>query len=292
MKKTKSQSGITLVALIITILVLLILAGVAIKSIQDGGILTKAQQAADKYTQAQNDELASLDELTGEIALMNPKIGAVAGLDKGDFIKYGNDLCLVLYNDNTEGLQIISTQILGEQTLSGVDGFENRVKYFKDACSSYINKRYGAIDARVPGYTFNEINNIEIKNTYKLELDDGTIKTINSYGRPDSSITTEVDNLSTVLTNVLTNGISTVNGDVWLSNYSSNRNLEYYIHYYTITSTGATNNKDTLASYSEGTKKLSEFSATRGILPIVLLDQRIEVTSGSGTYADPYVYKF
>ena len=46
MKRTIEQKGITLVALIITIVILLILASVAISSIQDNGIISKAQYAA------------------------------------------------------------------------------------------------------------------------------------------------------------------------------------------------------------------------------------------------------
>lgn len=45
----KSKKGITLIALVITIIVLLILAGVSISMISgDDGIATKASQAAEK----------------------------------------------------------------------------------------------------------------------------------------------------------------------------------------------------------------------------------------------------
>ena len=56
----KQEKGITLIALIITIVVLLILAGVAIKSIQDGGVITKAQSAADSMNKAQIEEKVEL----------------------------------------------------------------------------------------------------------------------------------------------------------------------------------------------------------------------------------------
>ena len=50
-----SQRGITLIALVITIIVLLILAGVTINlTLGENGILTTAQQAAKNYTDAQN----------------------------------------------------------------------------------------------------------------------------------------------------------------------------------------------------------------------------------------------
>ena len=49
MKKTKEQVGITLVALIITVIVLVVLALVTISSVQDGGIIGYAKNAAEKY---------------------------------------------------------------------------------------------------------------------------------------------------------------------------------------------------------------------------------------------------
>ena len=61
---TISNSGITLVALIITIIVLLILAGVSISFVFNGGILDKSQQAADEYEKSAEEEenlLADVD---------------------------------------------------------------------------------------------------------------------------------------------------------------------------------------------------------------------------------------
>ena len=49
----KGQNGITLVALVITVIVLLILAGVALSVVTaDGGLFTKASNAATKYNEA------------------------------------------------------------------------------------------------------------------------------------------------------------------------------------------------------------------------------------------------
>jgi len=60
MKRTKEQKGITLIALIITIVVLLILATVAISSIQNDGILHYATNAADSWNKAQVNEAATI----------------------------------------------------------------------------------------------------------------------------------------------------------------------------------------------------------------------------------------
>lgn len=52
----KSNKGITLVALIITIIVLLILAGVSISFVLNGGILDNAQNAVNEYDNAATNE--------------------------------------------------------------------------------------------------------------------------------------------------------------------------------------------------------------------------------------------
>jgi len=65
MKEIKSNHGITLIALIITIIVMLILAGVTINlTLGENGIFTTAQKAAQNYTDAQNKEMAELGDFT------------------------------------------------------------------------------------------------------------------------------------------------------------------------------------------------------------------------------------
>ena len=62
-KEIFTNRGITLVALIITIIVLLILAGVSLSFVFNGGILDKAQQAVDKYQNESEKEQDILDKI-------------------------------------------------------------------------------------------------------------------------------------------------------------------------------------------------------------------------------------
>ncbi len=67
-KFIKNRKGITLVALVVTIVVLLILAGVTIAYVMsDNGIFSKAQEAKDKTEQAKNDEQEYLSNLGNKI---------------------------------------------------------------------------------------------------------------------------------------------------------------------------------------------------------------------------------
>ena len=56
----KEDKGITLVALIISIIVLLILATVSISLVINNGILDKAKSAVDKYSDGENEEQIKL----------------------------------------------------------------------------------------------------------------------------------------------------------------------------------------------------------------------------------------
>ena len=67
----KGQRGITLVALVITIIVLLILAGITISmTIGQRGILTRAQEAGKNYTNAaakEDEELTNINREFNDI---------------------------------------------------------------------------------------------------------------------------------------------------------------------------------------------------------------------------------
>lgn len=72
MKKTKTQEGITLVALIITIIILLILAVTTIGSIRNSKIIEYAQEAGNRYTKEQEEEKSTL-------AVMESTLDKIAG---------------------------------------------------------------------------------------------------------------------------------------------------------------------------------------------------------------------
>ena len=57
----REQKGITLVALIITIIVLLILAMVSISLVMNGGIIARANNAVNNYAYAEQNEQLQLN---------------------------------------------------------------------------------------------------------------------------------------------------------------------------------------------------------------------------------------
>jgi len=93
-KITKHKSGITLIALVVTIVVLLILAGVSINLVLgNNGIIAKAKDAETKSAEAIQNDLKGMNALTEE---MNNALGEKPKVDLskykiGDYVNYTYD---------------------------------------------------------------------------------------------------------------------------------------------------------------------------------------------------------
>ena len=61
-KKSKNNNGITLVALVISIIILLILATISIQSLTNTGLFAKAQEAKEKTKNATENQAKILNE--------------------------------------------------------------------------------------------------------------------------------------------------------------------------------------------------------------------------------------
>ena len=128
----KKQKGITLIALIITIVVLLILAGVTINAIQGDGIIGHAKDAKDTYTESQAAEEEMLLKYEYELAKAN---GTVTGgyqnyvLEKkygisiGDYVDYTYDADTQGYSLN----KLYSGYYVEDQTIQQTTDLKWRV---------------------------------------------------------------------------------------------------------------------------------------------------------------------
>ena len=131
----KKQEGITLISLIITIIIMLILAGVALSMVTgDGSVVEQAISAVDKTENAQHNEEAQIEEATDFVLSKTgqmTKVGAgeytgnenrrysdgvnsivvpagftVSNLENEKTISKG----LVIYSGNQEGKDLITIQ--------------------------------------------------------------------------------------------------------------------------------------------------------------------------------------
>ena len=108
--KEKNKRGITLVALVITVIVLLILAGTAISiAINGGDLFTKASDTRNTWNNAVateeteiNSALAILNTIpsTSSSSSINYGTKTAQTVDKGDTIRIGDEQFMVLKNSN------------------------------------------------------------------------------------------------------------------------------------------------------------------------------------------------
>lgn len=117
----KRKNGITLIALIVTIVILLILAGIAISQINNNGLFKNAKLAKNKYEVAKQDEENTLKQYNNEINIGTTREETItintkeytALLDK---IKTLENNMTILYSNNdctgyskTQNIQIPSS---------------------------------------------------------------------------------------------------------------------------------------------------------------------------------------
>ena len=171
MERKNSQEGITLVALVITIIVLIILAGVTIGTlVGDNGIIIKAQEGKQNMVNAAEEEKASLQNIenvineieNGEIKEPEePTDSTIESiLKEEDCVWYtdANDTkqkCIVLYGPENEnygsyGIQMVTAYVIGDVTLGVSQDFEkskevynNVVTTLNTAAESYRKKDDG-----------------------------------------------------------------------------------------------------------------------------------------------------
>ena len=131
-KQNLKEKGITLIALVVTIIILLILAGVTLNMAMSGdGLFSRARNAADKYKKAQEDEQDLISEIGKE---MNSEyVGAyVEGYEptEGTYIIEGNISGLGESNLDSKGNEINNENL----KQSGVQTFttENEINTFSN----------------------------------------------------------------------------------------------------------------------------------------------------------------
>ena len=167
----KKENGITLVALVITVVIMLILAAVAIGSVTGDGLFSKTRQAAETYENASREEADQIQTLMNEIDKYLTGNNVSEGLEPeevavvGDFVNYsvqvdsnGNDVIdegetydkwRILDLDNNGHMEIVCYN--GPEFTIGSDtdvnkaksDYANAIKILNDASVPYGEGTYG-----------------------------------------------------------------------------------------------------------------------------------------------------
>ncbi len=212
MKKTfKNSKGITLVALVITIIILLILAGISISALTNTGIFQRAKDAKAKSEEAELKQNETLDSYENELDKYLPKKGDLASKVKiGDYVDYEPDAVdntelttlknnLTKYsgksdstinsnitseklywrvldiNETTGEVRLISsrpTESTGVE-LYGYNGYNNCVKLIDDACSTLYNNKTLA----------SKVENVKIEDIQDKMVEKDYSKLCSEYGK-------------------------------------------------------------------------------------------------------------
>ena len=247
MKKIlKNTKGITLVALVITIIILLILAGISISALTNTGIFQKAKDAKQKSENAALDQNTKLDEYEKEIDKYIPKENSLAKAVKvGDYVAYKPDepdnnalttlktnlknysgksdstINSAIYRDElnwrvldvdetTGAVRLISATPTDKKIdLYGYNGYNNAVKLLDDACSTLYNSK---LATKVQNLKIEDIQDkMKEKNYSQLYTEYGVIQPVTTLKKYYPSILLQEKN-------------QTVNGNEGTLNLSEQKN--------------------------------------------------------------------
>ena len=326
-KKEKTNSeGITLIALVITIIVLLILAGVTINlTLGENGIFRTAEMAGKNYTQAQEQELAGLAGFENEINNAIAGIGnnGESGTDTpevtgpllkdvavpGNYVKYdtgiegigdnrdGIVLFRVLYNDDTNGLQIISDKNVEQVTLGGDDWATGRDSYnsaiatLNQKAEYYATSSPYALDGRCVG----SVPTVGADGTF-------TAKNTENAGPVELQFTTSAEganNMKDADTNYEADqtAMKAVGGDMWTTGeaywlasrgvYSDSSICSFYVRI--VGTGGGLNNNGLCTVNSDGSA--NGYSLGIGLRPCISLRSDIKVIGGGDGSEEAQAYE-
>ena len=221
-KEISKNKGITLIALVITIVLMMILAGVTIKIATDGGLFDKAKDAVGQTENAIKKEQQLVNDILDEYFKPNSsednteEEGLPAGLKVGDYVNYtptpgtykvasganGSGYTseqsfttetgeaalkwrvLSIDEENGEVELVAATQSSTKLYLQGADGYNHAVDILNDMCKELYSNENGATARSI------KVEDINAKTTYDYTeytdsstgLKYGDTKQLSTYG--------------------------------------------------------------------------------------------------------------
>ena len=285
------NKGITLVALIITIIILLILTGVAVNlAINNGGLFEKTQETTEIYGQSAVNEQAILDKAEDEIDKWFNTDAIVNNLQPGNKVNYGpvngyNGDWRVLYNDGTS-VSIISMESVKSITLEGKEGYNDVVSKLKSEAESYMNSL--AESARSVG---SKPDGTDGRGATRMAWEDNTnFPYIQTYGSDvkagDSNInTTEEYTISSAnedYTEMQNLGIHNIGQGYWLASRIPNAGSDstaFNVAYVNLEG----NATRTTVYRVRSNSGVNTYPIEHGLRPVITLKSAVKVTGGDGT---------
>ncbi len=312
-KILKKEKGITLIALVVTIIVLIILAGISISLVLgNNGIVEKAKQAKERTEQSKLNEEVGLNEAVKYVEDMESGNGGNStpdpaptlttnDLKAGAYINYNTEVstigtngvvtCRVLYDASSEyGLQIITDKNIANVTLggndwaTGRDSYNNAIATLNNEAGKYLNRAY-AIDARCVGSVPTNKNgtfinkNSENPGPAKLQFA-SSVAGVNNMKGEDANYETDKTQLESL--NIWTTGET-----YWIASrivISGSSLCGFNVRY--VNTDGSLFSGALCRVSSNGSTY--GYSGTLGLRPCFSLKSDIKITGGDGTSGNPY----
>ena len=309
MKSIKEKRGITLIALAVTLVVILILAGVTIDAVfSEDGIINKAKEAANSMNNAVANDQAELNDLLEELnEIMNsewesnieipdpepPKIGEV--LKEGDYVYYTDSKnvqrkYIVLYGPENEnyykyGIQIVSDDILENIKYDNIfndskEFYNNAIVTLNKKAEEFINRNNNIVEsARCvgsnPSSPLNEAEYFSSNYNYMKSYN-------NIFKDKDNNYETDINQLNKL-------GISRIEKNYWLaSRYVNSNPTNTFFGLYIIDTQGEQGQWNISCIYSDGSAGAVRGYVDIGLRVVFTLNKNCEIVSGDGSDEFPY----
>ena len=324
-KLKTNHNGITLITLVITVIILLILAGVTLSlTLGENGIITLAQRATQNYIEAEEREQAMLSEFEN---VVNDRLEGIENSDEesgtidkpvedntlankaqlGDYVKYDTGIegigenqdgiltFRVLYNDVTYGLQIISAKNVENVTLGGSTWSAGRTSYnsaiatLNERAEYYVESSPYAIDGRCVG----SVPTIGLDRKFSG-------KNIENAHSAELTFTTTVSgagNMKGTDTNYIIDqnamqaidGMWTTGENYWLASCRTLITTTYSDYsVINVKSDGSLSTRTTLCGiYSDAVTTYGHV-VTRGLRPCISLNTDVKIVDGDGSEETPF----
>ena len=294
----KKENGITLVALVITVVVMLILAAVAIGSVTGDGLFSKTRQAAETYENASKKEADQMQTLMNEIDKYLTGNTGNEGVDPeevavvGDFVNYSVNVGGKTYNkwrildfDNNGHMEIVCYNgpsfALGlNKASTAKTRYANAIKVLNNESIPYGEGTYGYSTRHLGSDPSNPSSYATISTSY--------VKYYSDYNNIESNAnyryivqTHHESDLTAVQSFSNTEDGKKLAGYSWLASrivlaISSISIFNVRL----VSSSGTLGNNDLYTLYSDGYEVGG--SRSQALAPVVILESGVKIIEGSG----------
>ena len=307
----KDNKGITLVALIITVVIMLILAMVAIGSVTGNGLFSKTRDAVGAYENASRTEAEQIQTLMNEIN--DYLTGGNAGEDTegvdpetvakiGNFVNYSVEVDGVIYDkwrildlDNNGHIEIVCYSgpdfTLGEKdnATKCKSDYANAIKLLNDASVPYKNGSYGYSTRHLGSDPSNPSSYATISTSYVKFYSGAEIPTATRAYLEQDHHESDLNAIKSFSNTA--EGKKLAASFSWLaSRYVYAISSSLYFDFRLVGSSGSLSSSDLYCVYSDGRE--STFSYSNALAPVVSLESGVKINTslaGNGSENSPWV---